>query len=113
MLNFQAVKTEEVEVLAQKKNNTRIFSTTEVLLIPAEAIIVSLKSGLLMRQQQETGKEASKTDIPSFNNVNTLFTETILSHWMTKKILGWQIRGNHGKGFTDPENINFLLGSLN
>jgi len=68
-----------------------------------EAIIVSPKSVLLIRQQYETAKQASKTDILFLTHVNTVFIETILSHWMTNKILGWQLQGSHGNGFIDPK----------
>ena len=61
-----------------------------------------------MRQQKRAQNLTSLLVI----QVNTVFTETILSHWMTNKILGWQLKGNHRKGFVDPKNINFLLGSL-
>lgn len=46
-------------------------------------------------------------------HVNVVFTETILNHWMTNKMLGWQIKQNHRKGLIHPTNTNFLLVSLN
>lgn len=66
-----------------------------------------------MRQQHQTAKQGSKPAIPSFESCHHSVYGNNTESLNDKQDPCWQLKRSYRKGFIDPKNTNFLLGSFN